>query len=64
MNSKHTPSGETRPETYGAEVMCANWNPVAATMGKSIREPGQEWLADVAADDEAFLRQVYRSQRI
>lgn len=64
MDTNHIPVAETPSETYGAEVMCANWNPVAATMGKSIREVGQEWLDEVAADDEAFLRQVYRSQRI
>ncbi len=62
MDAKHTTTAETRPETYGPEVMCASWNPVAATMGKSIREVCREWLTDV--DVDTFLRQIYRSQRI
>ena len=49
-------------EPYGLEVLCASWNPVAATMGKAIREVCPEWLADTDAD--TFLRRVYRSQRI
>lgn len=49
-------------EPYGAEVLCAGWNPVAASMGKSIREVCPEWLADT--DVDTFLLQVYRSQRI
>jgi hypothetical protein len=62
MRMPSKPTAELRPEAYGPEVLCANWNPVAASMGKAIREVCPEFLAD--SDGEAFLRQVYRSQRI
>jgi hypothetical protein len=62
MGISNEPTAASLPEPYGPEVLCANWNPVAASMGKSIREVCPEWLD--GTDVETFLLQVYRSQRI
>ena len=48
---------------YDLEVLCASWNPLAATLA----EPGEacrEFVAELAAGDvEGFLASFYRSQQ-
>jgi hypothetical protein len=51
------------PAKYGLEVLCASWNPLAATLTESA-ELGGEVAADLAtADVEGFLTSFYRSQQ-
>jgi len=65
MRMPDKPITEPRPEPYGPEVLCANWNPAAAAMAAPIQQGCRELPADVVRfDGEAFLRQIYRSQRI
>jgi hypothetical protein len=65
MRMPDKPTDEPRPEAYGPEVLCANWNPAAAAMAAPMQQGCRDLLTDVARfDGEAFLRQIYRSQRI
>ena len=51
------------PAEYGLELLCASWNPLAATLTESA-EGGGEFAADLAtADVEGFLTSFYRSQQ-
>jgi hypothetical protein len=51
------------PAEYGLEVLCANWNPLAATMTEQAGA-GRELAADQAAVDvEGFLASFYRFQQ-
>lgn len=51
------------PAEYGLEVLCASWNPLAATLTES-GEAGSSLAADAAAADaEGFLTSFYRSQQ-
>jgi hypothetical protein len=51
------------PAEYGLEVLCASWNPLAATLTESA-ETGGELAAGLAtADVEGFLTSFYRSQQ-
>ena len=51
------------PTKYGLEVLCASWNPLAATLTESA-ELGGEVAADLPmADVEGFLTSFYRSQQ-
>jgi hypothetical protein len=48
---------------YGLEVLCASWNPLAATLAEPL-EVGRELVAELAAADaEGFLASFYRSQQ-
>lgn len=48
---------------YGLEVLCASWNPLAATMTE-LAGAGREPVAEhAAADVEGFLAIFYRSQQ-
>ena len=52
------------PDYYGAEVLCASWNPVVTAVVEPIGQACRDWLGDLSAlDIEAFLRQFYRCQR-
>ncbi|MBI4195387.1 MAG: hypothetical protein HY526_09940 [Betaproteobacteria bacterium] len=52
------------PDDYGAEVLCASWNPVVAAVVEPIGQACREWLADLSAVDiDGFLQQFYRCQR-
>jgi hypothetical protein len=56
-----TAQGE--PDEYGLEVLCASWNPLAATLAEPL-EACREFVADLAtADAEGFLASFYRSQQ-
>ena len=56
-----TAQGE--PDEYGLEVLCASWNPLAATLAEPL-EACRELVADLAAVDvEGFLASFYRSQQ-
>jgi hypothetical protein len=51
------------PAEYGLEVLCANWNPLAATMTEQTGA-GRTLVADQAAVDvDGFLAIFYRSQQ-
>jgi hypothetical protein len=48
---------------YGLEVLCASWNPLAATLAEPV-EACRELVAELATVDvEAFLASFYRSQQ-
>ncbi len=52
------------PAEYGAEVLCAGWNPAAviAALDPAARVQGQRVEAGVA-DAESFLALFYRIQQ-
>ncbi len=52
------------PAEYGAEVLCAGWNPTAvvAALDPAARVQGQRVEA-VVADAESFLTLFYRAQQ-
>ena len=48
---------------YGLEVLCASWNPLAATLAEPV-EACRELVAELATVDvEGFLDSFYRSQQ-
>ena len=48
---------------YGLEVLCASWNPLAATLAEPV-DACRELVADLATVDvEGFLASFYRSQQ-
>jgi hypothetical protein len=48
---------------YGLEVLCASWNPLAATLAEPV-EACRELVAEPATVDvEGFLASFYRSQQ-
>jgi len=48
---------------YGLEVLCASWNPLAATLAEPV-EACRELVAELAmVDVEGFLASFYRSQQ-
>jgi hypothetical protein len=48
---------------YSLEVLCASWNPLAATLGEPV-EAGRELAAELAAADvDSFLASFYRAQQ-
>ena len=52
-----------KPDEYGLEVLCASWNPLAATLAEPL-EACRELVAELAAADvEGFLASFYRSQQ-
>jgi hypothetical protein len=64
MDAPKAPPAVQEPDHYGAEVLCASWNPVVTAVVEPISKACRDWLADVSAlDTEAFLQQFYRSQR-
>lgn len=51
------------PAGYDLEVLCASWNPLAATLAGPV-EAGHGIITEVATDDvERFLASFYRSQQ-
>jgi hypothetical protein len=51
------------PAEYGLEVLCASWNPLAATLAEPV-EAGGRLVAELAtADVEGFLASFYRFQQ-
>ena len=51
------------PAQYGLEVLCASWNPLAATLAEPV-EACRELVAELAAADaDGFLASFYRSQQ-
>lgn len=55
--------GQGEAAEYGLEVLCASWNPLAATLTDPA-DPGGELAADLAvADIEGFLSSFYRLQQ-
>ena len=54
---------QSAPAEYGLEVLCASWNPLAATMSEqavAVRGLGAD---QPAVDAEGFLAIFYRSQQ-
>jgi len=48
---------------YGLEVLCASWNPLAATLAEPV-EACRELVAELTTVDvEGFLASFYRSQQ-
>ena len=63
MDAPTIPSAGPQPEEYGAEVLCASWNPVVAVVVEPIGQACREWLADLTEfDADTFLRHFYRCQ--
>ena len=55
--------GQGEPAEYGLEVLCASWNPLAATLAEPA-DTGGELAGDLAvADIEGFLSSFYRFQQ-
>jgi hypothetical protein len=53
----------TEPAQYGLEVLCASWNPLAATLSEPANA-GRDFVAERAAvDAEGFLASFYRFQQ-
>jgi hypothetical protein len=51
------------PAEYDLEVLCASWNPLAATLAEPV-EAGGRLVAELAtADVEGFLASFYRFQQ-
>ena len=64
MDAPDTPPGLPQPEDYGAEVLCAGWNPLVAAAVEPVRQVCGKFLADLSAvDAEVFLKQFYCSQK-
>ncbi len=56
-------TAQSKAEEYGLEVLCASWNPLAATVAEPLGAC-RELVADLAAADiEGFLASFYRSQQ-
>ncbi|HSC94507.1 MAG TPA: hypothetical protein VLC73_06025 [Burkholderiales bacterium] len=51
------------PAEYGLEVLCASWNPLAATLTESAETAGELAASLATADVEGFLTSFYRSQQ-
>lgn len=61
MDTPKTVPASLLPD-YGAEVLCASWNPVVAAVVEPIGH-AKAWLAERSAVDvDTFLRQFYRCQ--
>ncbi len=56
-----TAQGE--PAGYGLEVLCASWNPLAATLAEPVDACRQLVAEPTAADADGFLASFYRSQQ-
>ena len=51
------------PARYELEVLCASWNPLAATLAEPVAAC-RELVADLtAADADGFLASFYRAQQ-
>jgi hypothetical protein len=54
---------QVEPAEYDLEVLCASWNPLAATLAEPVEASGG-LVADLAtADVEGFLASFYRFQQ-
>lgn len=63
MLEQSSQSSHSEPAGYGLEVLCASWNPLAATLAKSV-DVARELVAEQAAvDADGFLASFYRSQQ-
>ena len=54
---------EGKPAEYGLEVLCASWNPLAATLAEPVDACRQLVAEPTAADADGFLASFYRSQQ-
>jgi hypothetical protein len=57
------PAAQETPAQYGLEVLCASWNPLAATMSEQVAAVGRLVADQPAVDAEGFLATFYRSQQ-
>jgi len=63
MDTDLDKTAQGEPGEYGLEVLCASWNPLAATLAEPL-EACRELVAELAAADaESFLASFYRSQQ-
>lgn len=63
MDSPEKNRNLPRPEDYGAEVLCAGWNPMVCAVIELLRPARRERIDDpAAADAETFLVDFYRYQ--
>jgi len=51
------------PAEYGLEVLCANWNPLAATLAQPVAASPEIVTQQATVDVEGFLASFYRSQQ-
>jgi hypothetical protein len=56
-------SAQGKPAEYGLEVLCASWNPLAATLAEPV-DACRKLVAELgAADADGFLASFYRAQQ-
>ena len=54
---------QSKQAEYGLEVLCASWNPLAATVAEPV-EACRDLVAELATVDvEGFMASFYRSQQ-
>jgi len=62
---KLEPAATNSEDAYGAEVLCAGWNPVAVAADNRAQDgPIRSSTPAKAPEADDFLQVVYRSQRI
>lgn len=63
MESPLEKTVQGEPAGYGLEVLCASWNPLAATLAEPV-DAGRALVAEpTAADADGFLASFYRAQQ-
>lgn len=56
-------AAQSAPAKYGLEVLCASWNPSAATMTEQAIAVRVRAADRPAVDADGFLASFYRSQQ-
>lgn len=56
-------AAQSTPTEYGLEVLCASWNPLAATVTEQVVAVRGLAADQPAVDAEGFLAIFYRSQQ-
>ncbi|HEY7743871.1 MAG TPA: hypothetical protein VIA19_12565 [Burkholderiales bacterium] len=56
-------AAQSTPAEYGLEVLCASWNPLAATMTEPAAARRELAAEPAALDAESFLSIFYRTQQ-
>lgn len=63
MESTLDKTMQSAPAEYGLEVLCASWNPLAATMTEPAGTRSEVAADPAAFDVESFLSVFYRTQQ-
>lgn len=63
VDTENLQPGLSQSEDYGVEVLCASWNPVVAAV-EPVSRACRELPVDLSGGEvDAFLKQLYRSQK-